>query len=206
MIVLAAFRRRGGGDFRLDRADAVLDADLQVTVAVLQVALRPTLLQHDLAGGPEDLVVHGDHDGQRYVERAQRRVYLVTEVLAHGAVRYTVHRRVLVAQYEHRRKANARRAQPHQRHAHQHPAGRPLHAVLQRLGDGVVPVHADHAQVQYGRGAGQHVERHLWGKRIVMSLLILLLRCVVVFKILLNLSFVRDHPTSASGEFFHFPR
>jgi len=161
VIVLAAFRRRGGGDFRLDRADAVLDADLQVTVAVLQVALRPPLLQHDLAGGPEDLVVDGDHDGQRYVERSQRRVYLVTEVLAHGAVRYTVHRRVLVAQYEHRRQANARRAQPHQRHAHQHPAGRPLHAVLQGLGDGVVPVHADHAQVQYGRGARQHVERHL---------------------------------------------
>lgn len=68
VTVLATFRR-GGGDFRLDRANAVFDANLQVTVAVLQVALCPPFFQHDLAGGPEDLVVHCDHDGQWYVER-----------------------------------------------------------------------------------------------------------------------------------------
>lgn len=146
MTVLAAFRRRRS-DFRLDGTDTVLDADFQVTVAVLQVALRPPFLQHDFSGRPEYLVVNGNHDRERYVKRSQRRVDLVTEILAHGTVWHPVHGRVLVAEDQHRGQANARRSQPHQRHAHQHPAWRPLHAVFQWLGDGVVSVHADHAQV-----------------------------------------------------------
>lgn len=102
VTVLAAFRRVSC-DFRLDRTNAILDADLQVTVAVFQMTLRPPFLQHDLPGSAEYLIVHGYHDHQRYVKRAQRRVNLVTEVLAHSAVRYTVHGWVLVAQYEYGR-------------------------------------------------------------------------------------------------------
>lgn len=66
---------------------------------------------------------------------------------------------VLVAEDEQRRQADTGGAEPDQADTCDHAAGRALHAVLEGLGDGVVPVHRDHAQVEDGRGAAEHIER-----------------------------------------------
>lgn len=159
--------RRGGrrsfvrrGQPRLGRPVAILHADLQKAVIRLQMRLRASLLQHYSPSGAEYFIINDDHDGQRYVKGQKGRVDLVAEILADDAVRHAFGDLVLVADDEQRRQTDAGCAQPHQRHAQNHALGGALDAVLEGLGDGVVPVHAYHAQIQYGGGAGQHVERH----------------------------------------------
>lgn len=133
------------GDLVLRRSTAVLHADLEVAVG-LEVALRPLLFQDDLPGGPEYLEVHYHHDGQGYVEAAQRSVQLIVEVLTHDTaldhdslVVYGLVHPVLVAQDEERRQRDARGTAPHHYYAHDHAAGCPFHTVLEGLRDRVVP-------------------------------------------------------------------
>lgn len=68
--------RRGGrhgdrrpGDLGLRRAASVLNTDLQVAMVRLQVRLCAPLLEHDLPGRPEDLIVHNYHNSQRDIKR-----------------------------------------------------------------------------------------------------------------------------------------
>lgn len=148
----------------LRRTTAVLDAYLQVTVG-LQVALRPLLLVHYPPRRPEYLVVDHHHHSERYIKTTHRRVQLVAEVLgnqAHLVVALSVllDLGVFVADDEQRGQRDAGREAPHQDHPEDHPLGRPLHSVLQRLGYGVVAIHADHAEVEDGRRAAEHIEAH----------------------------------------------
>lgn len=80
------------------------------------------------------------HDEQRYVEAAERRVYLIPEILAYRAQRITgIPIDVFVAEYQQRRKTYAGCTEPHEANAYNHASRCSLHPVLQWLRDGVIP-------------------------------------------------------------------
>lgn len=85
---------------------------------------------------------------------------MVAKILADYAVWHPLDDLVLVTNDEQGWQTDAGCAQPHQRYTQNHPLWGALDAILEGLGDCVVPVHADHAQIQYRGGAGQHIERH----------------------------------------------
>jgi len=108
-------------------------------------------------------VVHDDHDDAGYPKRDGRRYDGVVSVDDENARHWVLAAERLmfggrVPTEEYRQKRYERRQRPH---VQQHVKNRALRhgdRVLQRADDGVVPVHADAAQVQYGRGREVHVQ------------------------------------------------
>lgn len=132
-------------------------------------------VQNDITGCPGqgltlsngffiDPVVHDDHDDAGNPKRDGRRYDGVVPVDDENA-----RHRVLAAERlmfggrvpteEYRQERYERRQRPHVQQHVQNGALRHGDRVLKRADDGVVPVHADAAQVQYGRGGEVYVAR-----------------------------------------------
>lgn len=108
-------------------------------------------------------VVHDDHDDAGYPKRDGRRYDGVVSVDDENARhRVLAAKRLMfggrVPTEKYRQERYERRQRPHVQQHVQNGALRHGYRVLQRADYGVVPVHADAAQVQYGRGGEVHVQ------------------------------------------------
>jgi len=130
--------------------------------------LWPAVLRHGYLLGPAPQSSPGGHvyseirdahHHQRYVKRSHGRVHHVTGVRGERARRALVEHVRPVVPADERRRADDRAGDPHQRHRPHDTGNGSLLRVRYRLRDGPVPVQRDGAQVQYGRGAAQHVAR-----------------------------------------------
>lgn len=111
-----------------------------------------------------DAVVREQHDDTRHPERHAGRhdsVLLVDDERAHVRVTepFAVVRGRRVPAGEYRRERYEHGRHPHRgQHDHRPGLGHDQR-IVERLNDGVVPVHADAAQVKYGHGGEVHVHR-----------------------------------------------
>ena len=130
-------------------------AELQHLVLVEAAHLGPRLGFGDPGRHQPDLEVDEDHDDERQVEGTESCINLVADGLADDAVV----RFVLALPAEDWRDGHDGGHGPHDGDHDGHALGRALHGVLEGARDDQVPVHADHAQVEDGGGAQQHVRR-----------------------------------------------
>jgi len=103
-----------------------------------------------------DASVDDDHDTERQVKGADRRVELIPDGLTDGTLARLVDG---LAAAEQRRQADQCREYPNEHYHHRHPHRSSLHRVLERSGDDEVAIDADRAQIQYGGRAQEDVER-----------------------------------------------
>lgn len=84
------------------------------------------------------------HNGERNIEAQQRSVDLIAKVLTDDALWDAgLADGVLVAEYKQRRQTDGGSAKPDKRHVQNHTLRRPLHSVVERLWNRVIPVNGE---------------------------------------------------------------